>query len=75
MERYAESLISAWEDEDMFVRYRAEEAPGEIGDSRAVDPPIYVLEIKGFEKIQAAAREIAAPRNMTALLRHQTRGH
>jgi HEAT repeat protein len=73
MKRDAEGLISALEDEDAFVRYRAEKAPDEIGDSRAVDSPIYVLEIKGFEKTQAATLEIAASRNMTALLRHQTR--
>ena len=67
MKRYAKSLISAVADEDMFDRYRAEKAPGEMGGSRAVDPPIQVLEIKWFEKLKAAALEIVASRNMTAL--------
>lgn len=72
MKRDTKGLISTLEDEDAFVRYRTEKAPDEIGDSRAVDPPIYALEIKGFERTQAAL-EIAAFRNSATLLRHQTR--
>lgn len=58
-------LINALEDEDVFVRYRAEKALGEIGGSRTVDPLIHTLKIQGFERTQAAALGIAATRTQT----------